>query len=131
MLLTVLAIGGAILGATSIAGLLMTYQIRATTDAAHSAQAVFAADAGTEWAQYVFFCQSFAVSPCANPSSTVPLPAFADRYTSVTVACYDANGDPAACEATTTAASVISKGKSLDSVRAFYIPDISSTSTTL
>lgn len=55
MLLTVLAIGGTILGATTVAGLLMLYQVRQTTDFALSAKAVFAADAGIEWGLYRFF----------------------------------------------------------------------------
>ncbi len=56
MILTVLALGGTILGATTIAGLLMLYQIRQTADLANSAKAIFAADAGIEWALYDFTC---------------------------------------------------------------------------
>jgi hypothetical protein len=37
MLIAVLALGGAILGATTVAGLLTLYQIRATTDTARAA----------------------------------------------------------------------------------------------
>ncbi|HUZ92794.1 MAG TPA: hypothetical protein VNG29_02220 [Candidatus Paceibacterota bacterium] len=55
MILTVLTLGGAILGATTIAGLIMTYQIRQTTDAADSAKAIFAADAGVECGLYQYF----------------------------------------------------------------------------
>ncbi len=55
MLVTVLALSGTILGATTIAGLLMLYQIRQSTDAVNSAKAVFAADAGMEWGLYKFF----------------------------------------------------------------------------
>ena len=47
MLLAVLTLGATMLGATTIAGLLMVYQIRQTTDFENSAKAVFAADAGT------------------------------------------------------------------------------------
>ena len=57
MILTVLALGGAVLGATTVAGLLMLYQLRQTSDMANSARAIFAADAGTElpypWATIV------------------------------------------------------------------------------
>ncbi|GEM_PF-1253054 len=52
MILAILALGGAILGATTIAGLLMTYQIRQTTDFANSAKAIFAADTGVECGLY-------------------------------------------------------------------------------
>ena len=48
MLITVLALSGTILGATAIAGLLMLYQIRQSTDIANSTKAIFAADAGIE-----------------------------------------------------------------------------------
>jgi hypothetical protein len=55
MLIAILTLGGAILGATSLAGLLLLYQIRATTDSANSAKAIFAADSGVNWALYSFF----------------------------------------------------------------------------
>lgn len=66
LILTVLALGGALLGATAIAGLLTTYQIRQTTDLANSAKAIFAADAGIEWGLYNFFCS-------LNPAKSCPL----------------------------------------------------------
>lgn len=52
MLLTVIALGGTLLGATTIAGLLMLYQIRQSTDLKDSTKAIFAADAGLEMAGY-------------------------------------------------------------------------------
>ncbi len=55
LILTVLSIGGVLLGATTIAGLLVTYQIRQATDLANSGRAIFAADAGIEWGLYQFF----------------------------------------------------------------------------
>ena len=55
MLLTVLTLGGTILGATTIAGLLMVYQLRQTTDLTNSGKALFAADAGIEFGLYRFF----------------------------------------------------------------------------
>lgn len=55
MLLTVLIISGTILGATTIAGILMVNQIRQTTNVASSFQAIFAADAGLEWELYKMF----------------------------------------------------------------------------
>ncbi len=52
MLLSVLLISSAVLGAATIAGLLVSFQLRQTADAEASAQAVFAADAGIEKALY-------------------------------------------------------------------------------
>jgi len=55
MLMTVMAISGTILGATTIAGLLMLYQVRQSTDIINSTKAIFAADSGLEWRLYKFF----------------------------------------------------------------------------
>ena len=52
MLMTVLVLSGTILVATTIAGLLMLYQIRQSVNVSQSAQAIFAADAGLEWELY-------------------------------------------------------------------------------
>jgi hypothetical protein len=66
MILTTLAIGGALLGATAIAGLLMVYQIRQMTDLRNSTQAIMAADSGVEWGFFQFF------HPSSPPISTNP-----------------------------------------------------------
>jgi hypothetical protein len=55
MLITVFALSGTILGATTIAGLLMLYQIRQSTDVGNSTKAIFAADSGLEWRLYKFY----------------------------------------------------------------------------
>ena len=55
MLLSVLIISGAVLGATAIAGLLMLYQVRQATNITLSMQALFAADAGVEWELFKLF----------------------------------------------------------------------------
>jgi hypothetical protein len=52
MILTVVLISGAILSATSLAGLLVMYQLKQSTDVLNSAKAVFAADAGIECTVY-------------------------------------------------------------------------------
>ena len=52
MLMTVVMLSGAILASTSLAGLLILYQLRQATDAAASTKAIFAADAGLERALY-------------------------------------------------------------------------------
>jgi len=121
LLIAVLALGGAILGATSIAGLLMLYQIRATTDTESSAKAIFAADSGVEWALYSFF----------KPPQPA-LPTFANGA-AVTVICSD-NGTPpnqlVACDGSAGAPeSAISKGTYLSARRAFFVDLASATGT--
>lgn len=78
VLLSVLTLGSVMLGATAIAGFLTLYQIRMASTAAGSAKAIFAADAGIDWAVYSF----------TNPSSTPPSLNF-NNGASVTVTCYD------------------------------------------
>ncbi len=55
MILAVMVLGGVIMGATTIAGMMTTYQIRQATDAANSQKAIFAADAGIECGMYTYF----------------------------------------------------------------------------
>ncbi len=52
MVLSVLMLGGILLGVSAFAGLLMVYQIRQANDALSSTKAFFAADAGIEWETY-------------------------------------------------------------------------------
>lgn len=52
MLLTVLMLGGAILGASTIAGYLMVLKIRASSDITNSTKAIYAADSGIEQELY-------------------------------------------------------------------------------
>jgi len=118
MIIATLTLGGAILGATTLAGLLMLYQIRATTDQAYSAQAIFAADSGVNWALYDYYQKS----PPAD------LPVMSNGAT-ITVVCSDDSGNVIACNtsATTTA---ISKGAANTSRRAFFI-NLATATTTL
>lgn len=69
MLLAILALNGALIGATIIAGFLMVYQIRQATDGANSAQAIFAADAGVECGLYNYFKQGSPPNPPSCPLS--------------------------------------------------------------
>ncbi len=112
MLLAVLTLGATMLGATTIAGLLMLYQIRQTTDFGHSAQAIFAADAGTEWALYSQIKQQNVPLPGDPPG------ALSDGA-ALTATCYDAsNAETPSCVATTSAYA-ISIGSSGGTRRAF------------
>jgi hypothetical protein len=90
MVLTVLALGGTILGATTVAGLLMLYQVRQATDLGNSARAIFAADAGMEQSFFNIFCKGD-----ESKSSYCPAPEFPVRFSNgaaVKVTCYDDSG---------------------------------------
>ena len=63
MLVTVMALSGMILGATTIAGLLMIYQLRQSTDLVNSTKAIYAADAGIEYELYRIYQDSNYVAP--------------------------------------------------------------------
>ncbi len=67
MILSVLMLGGVLLGASALAGLLMVYQIRQANDAVNSAKAFFAADAMIEWQTYNIYTSS---TPLAAPVFT-------------------------------------------------------------
>jgi len=110
MLLAVLTLGATMLAVTTIAGLLMVYQIRQVSDSGNSAKAVFAADSGAEWALYNFFEQS------GQPIET-PQMGFSNGATAA-VTCYDASSTPGLCTATTSV-EAISKGSAGNTKRAF------------
>ncbi len=55
MLLTVLILGGSILGASTIAGYLMILKVRGSSDTTNSTKAIYAADTGIEWELYKQF----------------------------------------------------------------------------
>jgi|SRR3989344_3397609 len=114
MLLTVLTLGGTILGATTIAGLLMLYQIRQSADLANSAKAFYGADTAIEWGLYQFF----------KPGSSAPAPAFTNGTTFTTV-CYEvtnctgAGATPTDCRTTTATTTIIrAVGTAVRSTRA-------------
>lgn len=88
MLMSVLTLGAVMLGATAISGLLVVYQIRMSSDAASSAKAVFASDAGIDWALYQFLKPESA-------SSRQP-PVFSNRAR-FEVICKDSSGNVAQC----------------------------------
>jgi hypothetical protein len=124
MLIAVLALGGAILGATSIAGLLTLYQIRSTTDSENSAKAIFAADTGVNWALDDYFQSSTA--------GTMPATLQFSGAT-INVTCYDVNESSTPCDGSgaTPPLTAISEGASLGSRRAFLLQFAGATSTTL
>ncbi len=127
MLLATFALGGAILGATTIAGLLMLYQIRATTDSEHSAQAIFAADSGTEWALYDYYCNLDGL--CSGEQALPGASGVLGNGASTSIQCFDASSGATLCSSTSTAAYAIAKGNSLTSRRAFYLDLANATAT--
>ncbi len=108
MLIAVVSLGSAILGATTIAGFLMVYQIRQSTDFVNSAKAIFAADAGIEWARYSYY-----------QSASTTLLSFGNGATS-TVTCDDGAGNTLPCsDGSSTEA--ISEGTAANAARAFLL----------
>ena len=87
---------------------------------ANSAKAIFAADAGTEWALFNYYC---GVNPGQCPNGPVATSTFAGSGATMTVSCYDnagATGNPVPCNATTTVVA-ISSGVANGSERAFFV----------
>lgn len=89
MILTALVLGGAILTVTAIAGLVMLYQIRQATDAAGSAKAIFAADAGFQWGFYQVLQTNLNPPPNLDPLAP-PDPFTNGAY--FILRCYDNTG---------------------------------------
>ena len=125
MITTILALGGVLMGATAIAGLLMVYQIRQASDLANSTKAIFAADTGVEWGLYQYGpCSSDPVK-CDPDSGGYGYdrngPTLTNRA-SIEVSCYNESENKVDC--TTGPAevrSIRSQGSSGKSSRAFLI----------
>ena len=127
MLTAVLSISGAILGATAVAGFLMLYQLRASTDSENSAKAIFAADSGVEWTLFDYYCGSEGRCPDVVPGAgDYPSSTFSNGAT-VAVMCSDANGTSSVCSDATDTVSAITIGSSLNSRRAFALMFTTST----
>lgn len=125
MLTAVMSISGAILGATAVAGFLMLYQLRASTDSENSAKAIFAADSGVEWTLFNYYCSQAVPPRCSGGG--YPTSPLANGAT-FQVTCYDAGGNAlASCNDTTTTASAVSLGLSANSRRAFALTFSTST----
>ena len=109
MILSIITLGAIMLGATAVSGFLVVYQLRMSSDAADSAKAIFAADAGIDWGIYQF----------SNPTSTAPAPVFSNRASFVLV-CYNPSSVQVPCS--DSSVSVIrSSGRSGMSNRAFEL----------
>lgn len=117
MILTVLTLGGALLGATTIAGLLMLYQVRQGADVNHSARAVYAADSGIEWGLYNLLCQTDSTKqPCP-----IDEPPTFRNGASVEVLCLDDAGNAVPSCSPDTTVTIKSLGMSANVARAFCV----------
>jgi hypothetical protein len=109
MIIAVLSLGGAILGATALAGFLTLYTIRSGTDYRNSAEAIFAADSGVNWILYNFV-----------NSASAPQPTLSNGVT-LNVICYDASGNQLGSCSDPAVTSAFSEGTSNGSRRAFSV----------
>jgi len=124
MLIAVLSLGGAMLAATTIAGLLILYQLRATTNSVNSSESIFAADTGIEWALFNYYCAAESGrTPCPPAAPTL------SNGTAIAVTCYNTGNTSIPCNQTSTTSYVVSKGTALNTSRAFYLLMTASTST--
>ncbi|MDR3582156.1 MAG: hypothetical protein P4L67_02680 [Candidatus Pacebacteria bacterium] len=131
MLIAVLSLGGAILGATAVAGLLTLYQLRAANDSQNSAKAIFAADAGVEWTLFDYYCGLATPARCSGEVALPGNPAGTLSASGATVAstCSDVNGSPSTCSDVNSAVSAITVGTSVSSKRAFAVSLTGATTT--
>ncbi|MCL4437655.1 hypothetical protein M1513_01280 [Patescibacteria group bacterium] len=141
MILTVLALGGTILGATAIAGTLMLYQLRQAKDTQSSTEAIYNADAGIECGLYQFFT---ALKNTTDTRNINIYPCNTGNAMSVNFECVDSDGatqngsSGASCSNvpinnnTTTPDAIISIGSSANGTvrRAFYV-SVAATSSVL
>lgn len=100
MLVSILTLGAIMIGVTAIAGLLVLYQLRTSADVAGSAKAIFASDAGVDWALYEFLKST-------SPDFQTPDVKFSNSA-SFSVACKNPSG-PADCT-DQTLSSIVSTG---------------------
>lgn len=125
MITTILALGGVLMGATAIAGLLMIYQIRQATDLANSTKAIFAADTGVDWGLYQYGPCSSDPTKCDSASGGYDYGTNNlefDNKASVEVVCYDESENSVDCTAGPgTVKAIHSQGSSGRSSRAFLI----------
>jgi len=70
MLLTVILLSSAIMGAAALAGLLIIYNSRNVADVVSSGQAIFAADAGLECALYNSVQSPGTAEDCGQPPAS-------------------------------------------------------------
>jgi hypothetical protein len=127
MLTAVLSISGAILGATTVAGFLMLYQLRASTDSENSAKAIFAADSGVEWTLFDYYCGQTNPPRCSLGTGEDYQSSSFSNGVSFQVTCSDVNDKSSACNDASNTVSAVSLGLSSNSRRAFALMFTTST----
>ena len=125
MLLTTVVLSGTFLVVSGMVGFLMVYKIRQSTDMTNSTKAILAADSGIEWELYRCFkcysaeiCDSDCPAPYSPPSYSGPQ--MANNSIATTTVIFNASG---------TAESIKSVGKSGNTARAFQMMLKGATST--
>jgi len=118
MLLAILTLGATMLGATTIAGLLMVYQIRQVTNFRDSAESIFAADAGTEWALYSYFQQGVPQVPPPGKNLGGGVSQLGNDAM-VSVACFDVNDVAYPCSDETDTIEAVARGSTANTKRTF------------
>lgn len=91
LILSVVMLGGILMSATAVAGLLLRYQLRLTNDVADSAKALFAADGRLEWHNFCAEKNINVIRNAPNPGaisldciSVSPEPLFDDARVTAT-----------------------------------------------
>ncbi len=114
IILVVVTLGGILLSAASISGILLLYQIRNTNDAVNSAKAIFAADAGIEAAS---FCSFSSRGNGCDPKTTAESIIFEDPNVKIEL---NLNSSPTLV--TIESRGLASKGKIIRTLEAFFSP---------
>ena len=114
IILAVLTLGGILLSAAAVSGILLVYQIRNTNDAVNSAKAIFAADAGIEAAS---FCYFGAAGGGCDPESTAEAISFDDSDVSI-----DLQIDESPDLITITSKGFAARGRVIRTLEAFFSP---------
>ncbi|MCR4328093.1 MAG: hypothetical protein NUV53_01080 [Patescibacteria group bacterium] len=120
MMLSILALGGIFLAATTVAGMLMVAQIRQSADFQSSTRAIAAADTGIEWALYS--------RTHPDPNDALPMPSLLSNGATVDVRCFNElqqeilESDGGCSNASTTI--IQSSGTFLDASRIFQVQDV-------
>ncbi len=131
MLIAVLSLGGAMLAATTIAGLLILYQLRATTNSVNSSESIFAADTGIQWELFNYYCitdpTGLSGRGTCPPASVTSTPF--QNGASISATCYDANNNQIGCDNAASTSYVVSRATALNTSRAFYLLVTAATST--
>ncbi len=111
VVVAILTIGITLLGATAFAGVIMANELRAAGSVPDSANAIFIADSGVNWALYSYLTGKSVAQP-GVPSGE-----------SLLVTCFDSTGAALACTSPDVK-TVVSKGTSVGGSRRAFLLDV-------